>query len=655
MQFSNNDYFADIDRIDNAPFFAASERGEVDEEGNPIVSDDDLNFTPKDIGLSTKPGPTLPNLQATIKQGAGRIEFTFMPSGGKGSADNPTPESLGSRDRQDMRELLKINDIKTATHAGVHSVSLAGFSDRGFNSSARAQALKDIRKAINFAGDATRGGAVVFHMHEWQRPLSDLKGRGFNFKSYDEEDQEAVLFAVDKRTGDAVSTISKNREVYRPKYTTAEDVGLAGKTDADGNVLQPGDWVDINNKLIPRDAGTERLFDRVPKFNKDKTNFETERLSWDKLQEETDRWNAANPDKPRREPEEMFAILDFENKVLQAKGSSLYHAQQYDTLKYNRDKIKEDYDLYKKLKRETPKEEHWKIDSQFMAGRRDREGESPEDYFERAIKSAEDSMRHIHESSASADVQARQFQSVIDNVESAKMYGLKKTAETIAKAGITAMETYHKKKKENELIEPIYVAPENWHQNYYGSHPEEMREVVKAARATMVERLKGKYSKEEAENLAKTHIKATLDVGHLNTLRYNFEGSNEEFDKWLLDESEKLVKEGIVGHIHLSDNFGFDDEHVTPGQGNIPMKEFFKRMEKAGMKDIILERGSYNEHTAYFDTFAHLNTSLFGVGAHQRFARVRNSHFGYGVPGLFVAGAYAPSNDWKLWSDTPLE
>ena len=60
----------------------------------------------------------------------------------------------------------------------------------------------------------------------------------------------------------------------------------------------------------------------------------------------------------------------------------------------------------------------------------------------------------------------------------------------------------------------------------------------------------------------------------------------------MLDQAERLVNEGYVGHIHLTDNMGFDDEHLTPGQGNVPMKEFLRRMEKAGIKDIIVEPGS---------------------------------------------------------------
>ena len=31
------------------------------------------------------------------------------------------------------------------------------------------------------------------------------------------------------------------------------------------------------------------------------------------------------------------------------------------------------------------------------------------------------------------------------------------------------------------------------------------------------------------------------------------------------------------------------------------------------------------------------------------------AHFGYGAPSNYIVGAYAPSNEWKLWSEVPFE
>ncbi len=167
-------------------------------------------------------------------------------------------------------------------------------------------------------------------------------------------------------------------------------------------------------------------------------------------------------------------------------------------------------------------------------------------------------------------------------------------------------------------------------------------------------------SKEDAMEVAKTHIKGTLDIGHLNNFREHFRNdkgqfNEKDFQKWMLSQTERLVKGGYVGHVHLSDNFGFDDEHLTPGQGNVPMKEFLAQMEKLGMKDMIVEPGSFNPTSAMLDTLSYVNSPVYGVSRQMRFKNMREQHFGYNAPGFFIAGAYAPSNDWKPWTDIPLE
>jgi len=657
MQFTKNNYYSAMDRLDNTEFFASNAPVELDEEGNPLVPDDSLNFTPREIGTTTNPmGNTLDSLKAKIREGTSRIEFSFIGQG-KGNSQQPTPESFGTKEREDIRELLRANEMKTSTHASVHSQSLAGFTQRGFNDEARSQVLNEIKKAIHFAGEATKGGAIVFHMQEWQRPLSHLKDKsGAKFEGYTEEDKDAVLFAVDNRTGELVSTISKNREVYRPVYLTAKDVNKVGQKDDFGNILKENDWIDVHGNRITKDASPEILFNRVPKFNSEKTNFEVQKLRWDDLVKETDEWNKNNP-KNQRTPEEMFAILEVENRVLTAKGNSLFHAQQYEETKHSRDELLDEYKMYKEVENMTPENERWKLKSKSLGKYRGiRVDDNPDDFYKRQIKDIENRMRHIHEASASSDVMAKQAEETINHIESAKKYGLKRTADTIAKAAIYAMETYNRNKDKYGLEDPIYLAPENWDPKMFGSHPEEYAEAIEASRKRMIELLKMQGRDEnQAKKLAETHIKGTLDIGHLNLFREHYKGDPKNFDKWILDQAKTLVEKGYVSHIHLTDNFGFDDEHLTPGQGNVPMKSFLKEMEKLGVKDLIVEPGSYNPTTAMYDTLSMVNSPVYGISRRTRFRNVHETHFGYAAPGFFIAGSYVPSNDWRPWTDIPLE
>lgn len=56
-----------------------------------------------------------------------------------------------------------------------------------------------------------------------------------------------------------------------------------------------------------------------------------------------------------------------------------------------------------------------------------------------------------------------------------------------------------------------------------------------------------------------------------------------------------------------------------------------------------------------YDTLALINSPVYSARRLQRFGSVRDAHFGYNAPGFFVAGAYAPSNEWRTWTGLDLE
>ncbi|GIU69549.1 MAG: hypothetical protein KatS3mg002_0785 [Candidatus Woesearchaeota archaeon] len=359
------------------------------------------------------------------------------------------------------------------------------------------------------------------------------------------------------------------------------------------------------------------------------------------------------------------------NSVLEAKGASLYHAQRYEEFKKERDALMETLKFVEKLEKSTPPEERWKlienipiVQSKIGYKYSKYEQKMPSEIIREQIKDITNQMRHIHEASASYDAKAREALEKMNRITTLEDYGLKKSTETIAEAAMNAM--YYSEKNKKKLQEPIYIAPESWLPQMYGSHPDEIRNLINKSREEMAKMLMQKgYSKEEAMQKAKTHIKATIDTGHFNQWRKYWqakpgedpEKAEKRFEKWYLDELEKLAKEGIIGHVHLTDNFGYDDEHLTPGQGNVPMKEFLKRMEKAGIKDFIVERGADNPY-ALQETLAEFGSPIHALtirGRRANFSNIRHGHFGYNAPANYIVGAYAPSNEWKLWSEVPLE
>ncbi len=628
---------------------------------------------PQEVGTSTNPmAHQVQSFSEKIRAGASKIELSFLGQG-KTNSQQPGPEAFGNRERRDIRELAEMNEIKTSVHASWHTGSLAGFGREGFNEQLREQAIIEIEKAIHFAAEATKGGAVVFHTGEWNRPLTELSG---GFEAYPHEKEKTPIVVVDSQTGD-ITAVRRDQLVFEPAFYTAKEYEpeikkkLVGTIDKNGNKIEADDWVDIDGTAIKREwviskkeDEIERLFNRMPKWNQKKTKFDVDRRNFKYFVKEADKIKEKTGEEIT--PEELFYKSQLADHVSQAKGQSLYYAQYYERHRTEREAAKKALEYYEKLESSLSPEEKWKILVQKRLVQSDLvplKNMLPSEYLKEEIKQAEDQMRYVHEGSASADARAREAMDRMQRVTTVENYGLKKTSETIADLGLKAMRYTDAHRK--ELNEPIFVAPENWTPEQYGSHPDEIRKIVEESRDKMAQQLVGKegYSKEEAKEKAKEHIKATIDVCHFNTWRQHFNKKDDEtpqerdkrFNKWLLDETKKLAKDGIIGHIHLTDNFGYDDEHLTPGEGNVPMKDFIKNMEAAGLKDFIAEAGSFNANTVMQDAWAFMGSPIYSTGRFPTFRSVRDQHFGYHNPSTYIVGAYAPSNEWRLWSEVPME
>jgi len=180
-------------------------------------------------------------------------------------------------------------------------------------------------------------------------------------------------------------------------------------------------------------------------------------------------------------------------------------------------------------------------------------------------------------------------------------------------------------------------------------------------------------SKDEAEKLAEQHIGVTLDTGHLNLWRkfwepvqgLTLEQNEAEFNKWYLEQVEKLAKTGMIKNLHIVDNFGFQDDHLAPGQGNAPVTEVIRLMKKYGYdKAITVEPGAdastdVSDFHGLMKTWRHFGSPIYGMGQRvaspQQWGEVQYSYFGQNRPPQYIFGGYSPSNDWTLWTGVPME
>ncbi len=147
-------------------------------------------------------------------------------------------------------------------------------------------------------------------------------------------------------------------------------------------------------------------------------------------------------------------------------------------------------------------------------------------------------------------------------------FAINKSADTFSNVALHSYKKYGKNA-------PI-VSIENMYTGMAYANPKDFMELIKKSRNQFVEKaVKDGMSKSQAKKAAEQVIGITWDVGHLNMLKK--QGFKEED----LIKATKLVGKDVK-HVHLSDNFGYEDSHLPMGMGNVPTKEHLEALEKAG-------------------------------------------------------------------------
>ncbi|MCH8329320.1 MAG: sugar phosphate isomerase/epimerase [Nanoarchaeota archaeon] len=550
----------------------------------------------------------------------------------------------------------------------------------------------------------------------------DSSGR-LMFRMAHTQEFDAKFDLMDARTSQKMETVQKDRLVSYPDWRRAKEdyTGI----DVDGNpaVIKKGDYIDYQNRKIfdPYDA----LKGRVPEYNKETGRFSVELKHFDYFKKEAEDYNKYLKEvKLKREPnfyekvypEEMFLRATLETQEGHSRGWALQYGLETQNWIDSLNKIDDAIEFYNKLDKSIPEEEKWKIMKQESAisGRLGQavvnliptETKHPLDILKEARNEAVKSLEFARQASAAQEQQAKDTAetkiNLITPIKRLEQHGVRMYAE----AGIHAMQ------KTKDPNNPIVVAIENLFPERFGGNLEELKWVIKKSRDRMVELLtspkiqlgvsrmptemseekinealtpgaKGmlqenpfymNVGKEEAEKIAERHIKVTLDTGHLNMWKkfwqddpkLNREQNDAKFKEWYLNQVESLAKEDMVGNVHLADNFGYQDDHLSPGQGNAPIKEVVSILKKYGYdRALTVEPGAdaatdLSDFHGLMKTWRLFGSSVYGMGmgspqAPQRWTDVQYSYFGQNKPPYFVFGSYAPSNDWTLWSAVPME
>lgn len=588
--------------------------------------EDIINISPSQMAISHGIGDPLQGLKSNIFVGASQVELGFMGQG-KGFRSQPTgwtPESVSTLEREAIRQLAKINEVQLSTHA-TPNVAISGITQQGFSEERREEALFEVKKAIDFAADAAGGGPVVLHAQEFPRSIVEKYGKPeeqYRFEQYPTEKEKAILPLVDEKTG---QLINLRRDIPISEPIIDEKTGDPVR-DEEGKI-----------KVVTRD-------------------FDYYENKFDKLSVEEKKHYSNDVGK-------YFYAQYAKRSIEQAEGQAEYYDEKVREL----EKVRNSYANIKKEVIDKAKNKDYaaSLIAEKLGGFEKFTPEEigvltkdPSEFMEKRIKDINRSIQGWREGVISARRQSHQLQEEVERIKPIEDYGVKKSAEAIGRAATYAYD----KEQERNLERPLVIVPENWTPEVYGSHPEELKQLVQESRKAMVNQLvKEKHiDKEKANRIAEDRIKATFDIGHLNMWRKYFKGSDKEFKQWVDQQVQGLLKDKIIGHVHITDNFGYHDEHLTPGEGTAPVREFLQKLEEKGYKGtIVAEPGGQPEGQLFRSLTGLWGQSNYGMyrvdGMQRSWSDIENSYFGYSGAPRFVVGDFAPSKDWSLWSEIPLE
>ena len=678
------------------------------EYGNSLPADNstsDVGLGIKDIGFSTGLGPTpnIPAVAAKMRAGMKTMELTFMGQG-KGNQQGQTAGMFGKVQRQAFKEMQAANKFDFTTHSSVGVMGLAGMDQQGnFSKQNQKKATDEIKRAIEFASDVASGGPVVVHTGEYFRHMVDSpwneQGKyAGKFKMFPEEEERAAFRVVDTRTGQIISEARKNKKIGRPIWNTAESGQEYFDIDGNKQIAQQDEKI-----YLDYDGYELDISERVPKYDSENQKFETRLMSWKDFQEEAHdmtkrakhfwRQNKDNPEKWKKSawyrfrnakdeseieirPEEAYIMGTLETNAAQAKGYAHYYGGDFDKHVKNLQKLKKAREFYQKIEDTTDEEEKWKLQRQVREFGTDLispESKFPTEEIDDLIRRTKQQIAHSKEGSASQWAQAEETLETMRHVESSDTYAVKEGVNAYAKAGIRAMMESNRLAQEGKMKRPIAIAMENVFPESYGGHPDEFIYLIEKSREKMVEQLTQQgMAKEKAKKEAEEHIYGTFDTAHCNMWWKYWQGDSnktieqnkKEFNTWMLSKVEIMAKKKLVGHLHLVDNYGYEDEHLAPGEGNAPVSEAIKIFKKHGFKgDYIVEPGAdFSTDTSGTQTllkaWRHFGSPVYGVAGgvgERKWGQVQYGHFGQNQPPYFVFGGYSPSEDWTLWSGVQLE
>ena len=496
-----------------------------------------------------------------------------------------SPDLFDSVPKQHFEEMRRMGELTGANvniHAPVQNMDLAGFSkDGGWSEVERKRVEESMKHMIDRGYDLGPGTVVNFHSsggvpaYEWQ--AEDFLGEGETKRPPEGKRKIFVIDKVDPRHQIMPLEYEEKEYFGHQKIWTPKDrIENINETTWRQEILQLFNYekekAEINERLRRVEAQLTPLEDG---YNKEiLTGEEVKMLSSLK--------NSKNV---------MVGHITELNSHMDTQLDDLHDKFMRYAPKEEREKFLNDREtgkIYKELYN-VSKNLHEEIVGykSKMEDIKRKYGNNREMLEKEAEKIQEDYKKKI----VINDYHRGQLLNVIEHMPAPKRFvptdefAKEKLSDTVANSALYAYNEYKDKA-------PV-IAIENVFPDWTLGRADSLREAIEESREKFAKRLREekKLSKEKAKEVAEKLIGATWDVGHITQLRkFGYK------DKDIIEEARKIAP--VVKHIHVTDNFGFSDSHLAPGQGTVPINEQLKKLKEGLGKEYdkvahIIESGGF--------------------------------------------------------------
>ena len=505
----------------------------------------------RELGAPTKPDTAnqIQQVNQLLNQGIVPIEV--------GTIDPKVFDSIPKQHFKEINRMTKLTGAKISVHAPL--IEPSGMGEQGWSETNRELAERQLNDVVEKSIEMDDKGGMPITIHSSGLP-------GTEYQMTPEGKKIDKLIVVDQETGKPVQALEGERKFY-PDMLELKS-GIEEK-------MQRGE---ITRQEIAQNK--EKYFEEIPLdkgkiytpqqelkiLNDSKWDNELTQLTFNK--ENADRIISENimqiPENVLKETFENLEKRKALNPIQQQAYGHLQNAKAY-----------------------------LKDTQQHLSGLFDKAYKYGTDEEKKFLKEASKEFQNELPEGINLAKESKALQGLMINLEQVnpklfvpvEEFAIDKSSQTFANVAFNAL------KKHKDKTPKISI--ENMFPGMAFASGEGMNKLITESKQKFVEKaISEGYSNSEAKEQADKLIGMTLDVGHLNIAK------KKGFkDKDLLKEVEQIAKH--VKHIHLTDNFGYDDSHLPPGMGNVPFKEILEKLEKAGtLKGTrkIVEAGGFVQH-----------------------------------------------------------